>query len=72
MSQKTVPARRALEVVVHDIRQATRRRFVPEEIIRIVLDGLRGEESIARICRRARIASSIYDRCYKNFFAAAK
>ena len=42
------------EKVIKDIRRVTRRRFCAEEKIRIVLEGLRGEESIAALCRRGR------------------
>ena len=58
MRQKT-----SSEKVVKDIRRATRRRFSAEEKIRIVLDGLRGEDTIAELCRRegiARITIPIY------------
>ncbi|MBT3929091.1 MAG: transposase, partial [Rhodospirillaceae bacterium] len=43
-----------------DIRRATRKQYSAEEKIRIVLDGLRGEETIAELCRREGIAQSIY------------
>ena len=45
------------EKVVKDIRRKTRRRFSAEEKVRIVLEGLRGEESIATLCRREGIVS---------------
>jgi hypothetical protein len=48
------------EAVVKDIRRATRRHFSAEDKIRIVLEGLRGEESIAELCRREGIAQSVY------------
>ena len=48
------------EKVVRDIRRKTRRRHSTEEKIRIVLEGLRGEESIAVLCRREGIAESLY------------
>ena len=47
MRQKTVPVQQPAETVIRDIRRATRRHFSAEEKIRIVLEGLRGEESIA-------------------------
>jgi len=55
-SAKATPGER----VVKDIRRATRRQFSAEEKIRIVLDGLRGEDSIAELCRREGIAQSLY------------
>jgi hypothetical protein len=52
MRQKSRPQKNPAEQVVKDIRRATRRQFSAEEKIRIVLEGLRGEESIAELCRR--------------------
>jgi transposase-like protein len=46
--------------VVRDIRRATRKQHSSEEKIRIVLEGLRGEDSIAALCRREGIAESLY------------
>ncbi len=60
MKQTSGPARKPAEAVIKDIRRATRRQFSAEEKIRIVLDGLRGEDSIAELCRREGIASSMY------------
>ena len=54
------PTKKPAEVVVKDIRRATRRHFSAEDKIRIVLEGLRGEESIAELCRREGIAQSVY------------
>ena len=50
------------EKVVREIRRHTRRRFSAEEKIRIVLEGLRGEEGIAALCRREGIAPNLYYR----------
>ena len=50
------------EKVVKDIRRATRKQYSAEEKIRIVLDGLKGEDSIAELCRREGIAQSLYYR----------
>ena len=50
------------EKAVRDIRRKTRRRFSAEEKIRIVIEGLRGEESIASLCRREGIVSNLYYR----------
>lgn len=60
------------EKVIKDIRRVTRRRFSAEEKIRIVLDGLRGEESIAGLCRREGIAESLYYNWSKEFLEAGK
>ena len=57
MRQKSVPVRAPAEQVMKDIRRATRRHFSAEEKIRIVLDGLRGEDSIAELCRLKALAA---------------
>jgi len=72
MKQKAAPVKQPAEDVIRDIRRATRRHFSAEEKIRIVLDGLRGEESIAEICRREGIASSMYYGWSKEFLEAGK
>lgn len=58
--------------VVRDIKRKTRRKFSSEEKIRIVLDCLRGEKSIAEICRREGIRSNLYYRWSKDFIEAGK
>ncbi len=60
------------EKVVQDIRRKTRRKFSSEEKIRIVLEGLRGEDSISNLCRREGIASNLYYRWSKDFLEAGK
>jgi transposase len=60
MSQKPAKPQSASERLVRDIRRATRKHYSAEEKIRIVLDGLRGEASVAELCRRERIAESMY------------
>ena len=60
------------EKVVKDIRRATRRRYNAEEKIRIVVEGLRGEDSIAALCRREGIAQNHYYRWSKEFLEAGK
>ena len=67
-----VEENRSPEAVVREIRRKTRRKFSPEERIRIVLEGLKGEESIASICRREGITSSLYYRWSKAFLEAGK
>jgi transposase len=60
------------ERVVRDIRRATRKQHSAEEKIRIVLEGLRGEDSIAALCRREGIAESLYYTWSKEFLEAGK
>ena len=72
MRQKSGPARAPAEQVVKDIRRATRKQYGAEEKIRIVLEGLRGEESIASLCRREGIAESLYYNWSKEFLEAGK
>jgi transposase len=60
------------EKAVREIRRKTRRRFSAEEKIRIVLEGLRGEESVASLCRREGIAANLYYRWSKEFLEAGK
>ena len=65
-------ARNNPESVVREIKRKTRRKFNSEEKIRIVLEGLKGEESIAAICRREGIAPSLYYKWSKAFLEAGK
>ena len=58
--------------IVKEIRSATRRKFTAEEKIRIVLEGLRAEVSTAELCRRERIAPTVYYRWAKSFLEAGK
>ncbi len=60
------------EQAVRDIRRATRKQYSAEEKIRIVLEGLRGEDSIAELCRRERINQNLYYRWSKEFLEAGK
>ena len=72
MRQKSVNQKPSSDRIVKDIRRATRRQFSAEEKIRIVLEGVRGEESIAELCRREGIASSMYYGWSKEFLDAGK
>ena len=72
MKQKSGPAKPPADEVVRDIRRATRRQFSAEEKIRIVLQGLRGEDSIAELCRREGISQNLYYRWSKEFLEAGK
>ena len=60
------------EQVVRDIRRETRRKYSAEEKIRIVLEGLRGEDSIAELCRREGINPNMYYKWSKEFLEADK
>ena len=72
MRQKQRPEKEPAEMVVKEIRRATRRQFGAEEKIRIVLEGLRGEDSIAELCRREGISSSMYYGWSKEVLEAGK
>src|SRR3712207_3627347 len=72
MKQTSGPAKERAETVVKDIRRATRHPFSAEEKIRIVLEGLRGEDSIAELCRREGITSSMSYGWSKEFLEAGK
>ena len=63
---------RDADKTVRDIRRATRRKFSAEEKIRIVLEGLRGEETVAELCRKEGIAQNLYYRWSKEFLEAGK
>ena len=72
MRQKMEATKPSAEKVIKDIRRVTRKQYGAEEKIRIVLDGLRGEESIAALCRREGIAESLYYNWSKEFLEAGK
>lgn len=72
MRQKSGPQKPAAEQVIKDIRRATRKHHSAEDKIRIVLEGLRGEDSIAALCRREGIAESLYYSWSKEFLEAGK
>jgi transposase len=72
MSKKPGTRSTASEKAIKDIRRATRKQHSAEDKIRIVLEGLRGEESIAVLCRREGIAQSLYYKWSKEFLEAGK
>ena len=72
MRRKSGTQKEPAEKVIKDIRRATRKHYSAEEKIRIVLEGLRGEESIAALCRREGIAESLYYNWSKEFLEAGK
>ena len=65
-------SREAVERTVRDIKRRTRRHFGAEDKIRIVLQGLRGEESIAEICRKEGLHQNLYYRWSREFLEAGK
>ena len=64
--------KRSVEQSVRDIRRRTRKKYSAEEKIRIVIEGLRSEGSIAELCRREGINSNVYYRWSKDFLEAGK
>ena len=72
MRQRSGTLRATSEKTIKDIRRAPREHYSGEEKIRVVLDGLRGEDSIAELCRREGIAQSLYYSWSKEFLEAGK
>jgi transposase len=72
MKQNSEPGKAPAEQGLKDIRRQTRRHYSAEEKIRIVLEGLRGEENISELCRREGIAASMYYGWSKEFLEAGK
>ena len=60
------------ESIVREIKRKTRRKFTAEEKIRIILEGLRGEESLTDLCRKERIHPTMYYKWSKSFLEAGK
>ena len=72
MRQKPAGRPSSSEHIIQDIKRNTRKQYGAEERIRIVLDGLRGEDSIAELCRREGIAQGLYYKGSKDFMEAGK
>ncbi|SDR01410.1 transposase [Pseudovibrio sp. Tun.PSC04-5.I4] len=72
MRQTTGTRNNPGEKIIKDIKRATRKHYSSEEKIRIVLDGLRGEDSIAELCRREGLSQGIYYKWSKDFMEAGK
>ncbi len=72
MRQKPAGRLSSSENIIKDIKRKTRKQYGAEEKIRIVLDGLRGEDSIAELCRREGIAQGLYYKWSKDFMEAGK
>lgn len=71
-SKSISAAKPSAEAVVKDIKRRTRRHFSAEDKIRIVLEGLRGDDSIAELCRKEGIAQNLYYTWSKEFMEAGK
>jgi transposase len=69
MSEETT---KEVEATVREIRRKTRKKYSAEEKVRIVLEGLRGEEKIAELCRREGIHQNMYYKWSKEFLEAGK
>ncbi len=72
MKQRPTGRQSSSEKIIRDIKRRTRKQYNAEEKIRIVLDGLRGEDSIAELCRREGIVQSLYYKWSKDFMEAGK
>jgi len=72
MKQKPAGRQSSSEPIIKDIKRKTRKQYSAEEKIRIVLGGLRGEDSIAELCRREGIAQGLYYKWSKDFMEAGK
>src|SRR5271170_5534620 len=72
MRSKADTNSQAAEKAVRDIRRATRRLYSAEEKVRIVIAGLRGEDSVAELCRKEGINQNLYYRWSKEFLEAGK
>ena len=72
MKQKSVGIKTSADKLVKNIRRKTRQTYSAEEKIRIVLAGMRGEESISALCRREGVAESLYYSWSKEFLEAGK
>ena len=72
MKHKSVPGKAPADRVIKDIRRQPRWHYSAEEKIRIVPEGLRGEENISELCRREGIAASMYYGWSKEFLEAGK
>jgi len=68
----TISNRKDPEAIVREIKRKTRRKYSSEEKIRIVLEGLRGEQTIAELCRREDISPNLYNNWSKEFLEAGK
>ena len=72
MRQKSGTRGSGSEKLIRTIKRRTRRQYSAEEKIRIVLDGLRGEDSIAELCRREGLSEGMYYKWSKEFLEAGK
>jgi transposase len=68
----TIPHKEPVTRLIRTTRQATRRRYLPDEKIRIVMEGIRGDEPVSALCRREGISANIYYKWLKDFMEAGK
>jgi len=68
----TMPHKEPVTRLIRTTRQATRRRYLPDEKIRIVMEGIRGDEPVSALCRREGISANIYYKWLKDFMEAGK
>ena len=68
----SVKTKTSPESIVREIKRKTRRKFTAEEKIRIVLEGLRGEQSITDLCRKEGVHPTLYYKWSKAFLEAGK
>lgn len=69
---ETNPNKKTAQSLIKDIKRKTNRTYSSEEKIRIVIEGMRGEESISAICRKYGINDSLYYKWSKDFMEAGK
>jgi transposase len=72
MNMEAKPKKQSTENLIRDIRNKTRRVFTSEQKILIVMEGIRGESSIAEICRKHGIQQTVFYRWNKQFLEAGK
>ena len=69
---ETNPIKKTAQSLIKDIKRKTNRTYSSEEKIRIVIEGMRGEESVTAICRKYGINDSLYYKWTKDFMEAGK
>ena len=67
-----MPKKKSASSLISELKRKTRRTYSSEEKIRIIIDGIRGETSVAELCRREGIAQTLYYKWSKDFMEAGK